>query len=246
MIHIWHEDSTNSATTQFWNFLKQSCVHKILIDADIKGFNSNKNLHDYILTCSFNINDTYHIFIDKVTDNQKALKYHIAVKQKVAAYKNVIVHDLLCFEYLMLRFRYFIEWTRPTGNNKSYTECEIIRKHFITCIDNNISWVRQKQIVSFVVKRFKINVSKNNWQRELQFISSENIASAILSTMTNGGTIDFGISKTRLGICWQCNCCVKHKSPAIGNKKCRIYKYNKKALDKARNLWNNTYAKNII
>ena len=46
MIHIWHEDSTNSATTQFWNFLKNSNIHNILINADIRGFNSNKNLSD--------------------------------------------------------------------------------------------------------------------------------------------------------------------------------------------------------
>ena len=246
MIHIWHEDNTNSATTQFWNFIKQSGVHRSLIDADIRGFNGNEKLHDYILTYIFNENDTYHIFIDKVTDNQKALKYYIAVKQNVATYENVIVHDLLCFEYLLLRFKYFLEWTRPTGINRSYTECESVRKCFIDCIDNKIPWTRQREIVRFVTKRSNIDTTLPNWQRELQFVSSENIATALLSIMTNGGTIDFGVSKTRLGECWQCNCCTKHKTPVIGKKKCRIYRYHKNARDKARNLLNNTYARNII
>ncbi len=81
MIHIWHEDSTNSATTQFWNFLKNSNIHNILINADIRGFNSNKNLSDYISTYTFDNNDIYHVFIDKVSDNQKALKYYVDIKE---------------------------------------------------------------------------------------------------------------------------------------------------------------------
>ncbi|MCI8311636.1 MAG: hypothetical protein HFI12_05430 [Lachnospiraceae bacterium] len=245
MIHIWHEDSTNSATTQFWNFLKNSNIHNILINADIRGFNSNKNLSDYISTYTFDNNDIYHVFIDKVSDNQKALKYYVDIKRNVSVYKNVIVHNLLCFEYLILRFKYFVEWTKPTKDNQLYNSCEIIRKQFIASIDNKEAWIKKNDIVDFIVRRYNIDTSKNNWQRELQFVSSENIATVLLNTMTNGGTIDFGVSKTRLGVCWQCNCCIKYNVSVIGNKKCRIYKYNKQTLDKAKNLWNNTYAKNI-
>lgn len=245
MIHIWHEDSAQSATTQFWIFLKVNNVHTAMNNSDIRGFGSNSNLLKYIKIHSFNPQDTYHIFVDKVIDNQKALKYYIDIKQEVKAYKNVVVHNLLSFEYMMLRFKNFIEWTEPTGNNQLYSISKPVRKQFIDCIDNQIPWVRQKDIVAFVVKRFNINTNMNSWQRELQFISSENVATSLLSAMTNGGTVDFGISKTRFGECWHCNCCSKYKAYKIGNKKCRIYKYHKKALEKARNLWNNTYAKNI-
>jgi hypothetical protein len=43
MIHIWHEDNVNSATTQFWEFLKINNVSPLLRNADIIGFNGNKN-----------------------------------------------------------------------------------------------------------------------------------------------------------------------------------------------------------
>ncbi len=108
MIHIWHEDSTQSATTQFWLFLKQNNVHAVLKDADIQGFGSNSNLLDYIKIHNFNPQDIYHIFVDKVMDNQKALKYYIDIRQEVRIYKNVIVHNLLSFEYMILTFKYFI------------------------------------------------------------------------------------------------------------------------------------------
>ena len=54
VVHIWHEDSDKyddkagkhiiSSTTQFWNFLKQKHISKIIEGADIKGYNGNNNL----------------------------------------------------------------------------------------------------------------------------------------------------------------------------------------------------------
>lgn len=246
MIHIWHEDSELGATTQFWNFLKNCNVHTVLCNADIKGFNGNDKLLRHIKNVTINIDDMYHIFVDKVVDNQKALQYYIDIKSKTSAYKNVVVHDLLSFEYMMLKFRYFIEWTEPTGKNQLYSECKLVRKQFIDCMNSKISWTKQVDIVKFVVKRLNVDTTKPKWTSELKYISSEDVATAILNAMTNGGTVDFGISKSRFGNCWHCNCCIKHDDSKIGNKKCRMYKYKKTDLEKAHNLWNNTYAKNII
>lgn len=112
-------------------------------------------------------------------------------------------------------------------------------------MDNNIPWTKQADIVKFVVKRLNVDTTKSNWTSELAYISSENVAEAILNAMTNGGTTEFGISKSKFGNCWHSDCCTKHADSKTGNKKCRIYRYSKKAYAKAGNLWNNTYAKNI-
>lgn len=37
MIHIWHEDSTNSSTQQFWKFLQGNQINPLLKNAEIKG-----------------------------------------------------------------------------------------------------------------------------------------------------------------------------------------------------------------
>lgn len=47
MVHIWHEDSDNSATTQFWNFLKKTRVCYNMSFAEIRGFSGNQNLFDF-------------------------------------------------------------------------------------------------------------------------------------------------------------------------------------------------------
>ncbi len=69
MIHIWHEDSSSSATNLFWEFLKEHKASNVFVDADIKGFDDNKNLHNYVCNATYNVHDTYYIFVDCVPDN---------------------------------------------------------------------------------------------------------------------------------------------------------------------------------
>ena len=38
MVHIWHEDNQNSATTSFWDFLYKNRVSPKLTNVSIKGF----------------------------------------------------------------------------------------------------------------------------------------------------------------------------------------------------------------
>ena len=67
MLHIWHEDSLNSSTTQFWLFLKE--YGYIPVNTDIIGHESNNKLLKYVKTQQFNSNDTYIILMDAVNDN---------------------------------------------------------------------------------------------------------------------------------------------------------------------------------
>lgn len=226
-------------------FLTLSNVSNKLKDVIIQGFDGNDKLASHIKNFNFNTKDKYIILADMVLDNSKALAYYLDISNSIRGYNNVYLSDLLSFEYMMLRFKYFINWTEPMKIISGYEQAKPIRNKFIHCIDNGISWVTEPDIVNYIVKRKGIDTNKPGWQRELTFISSENIATLLLSTMTNGGTTEFGISKTRFGNCWYNNCCHKHNS-VNGNNKCRIYKYNKTSLEKAKNLWNGTLAKQII
>lgn len=246
MLHIWHEDSNNSSTTQFWDFLSMHNVHNLLNGVDIQGFGSNSNLFNFLKTYKINSKDKYIILIDAVWDNRKAYTYFRDTKNMMAKYSNVVVSDLLCFEYLMLRYKHLVTWTEPMKPIRGYIEAKEIREKFIHLIDEGKSWVTDNDIVNYVVKHTGIDTTKPNWRNELQFISSENIATWLLSQMTNGGTIRFGVSKTLFGSCWYSNCCNLYINKQIGEKKCRIYNYVKTSQEKAKNLWNGTVAKQII
>ena len=235
MIHIWHEDSGNSTTNQFWNFLKNNYVSRYLVNADIQAFDGNLKLCNYLAIVNFNI-----------SDNQLALKYYKKAKKIIKGHPNVKLVDLLSFEYLLLRFKYFVEWTRPIAHIQLYEECIQVRKEMIHCIETKQDWINNDIIVDFIIKRRQINTNNPKWKEELYFISSEKIVTAIINAMTNGGTTEFGVSKTQFGRCWHCNCCCKYVKSEIGNKKCRMYRYKKTSKDKAKNLWNNTDARKII
>lgn len=214
-------------------------------NAEIKGFNGNQNLYDYVCNATYNTNDKYYIFIDCVPDNQKALRYYYGIKQATVHINNVEVLDLLCFEYLILKFKYLLNWIKPIKITKDYSEGEIAREEFINVVESKSSWSNNIKLVKYVVKNKGIDTSVQGWQRELIFISMENLASLILSKITNGGTTEFGISKTRLGKCWYCDCCSKYNNK-IGKHKCRMYRYGKNANEKARILWNHTEAHKLI
>lgn len=236
MVHIWSEDNYNSAFVQFMEFLRHNNVSIKLIGADIKGLNGNESLCDYVEQYKYNNSDEYIIFFDDVVDNIEVLEYRRRIDLICNKHKNVRRVNLICFEYLMLKFRYFIQWTNPIKEYKLYNAGRIAREDFIKCIDERLDWRISKNIVKFM------SIVKNKTDQEILMssnLSVENICTSILLAMTNGGTTEFGIVKTKLGKCWISDCCFKH-TKAVGNKKCRLFKYHKTSKEKAMNLWNCT------
>ena len=239
MIHIWCEDSVNSAFVQFLSFLKYFKVSDKIAYAEIKGFDGNKKLCEYVEGYSYNKFDKYIIFFDNVWDNNSVLKYAKRIDKVCKRYNNVVRIELLSFEYLILKFKYIINWTSPIKNTKIYNKAQLARADFISCTENSIDWRKKDNIVQFIVDRKNLNIKNNQIYSILANISAENVCTDILSALTNVGPTDFGITKTRLGKCWINSCCFKFDKK-VGNEKCRLYKYEKTSEDKAMNLWNCT------
>lgn len=251
MVHIWHEDSKRSSTTQFWCFLQNEFVAKILYDAEIRGFGSNEALVTELQYCKFKSSDIYYILLDNVLDNPDIVVLHKKVKRIEHKNKNVVVSNLLCFEFLILSFIYLDAWVKPYNVNKGYTSAMCVRDAFINCINNNGMWVRNKVIVDYVIDKWNLtHLDDFGIKRELSFITSEDIAFHLLCDIVNSGSLDFTTTKTRLGTCWTCNCCDKdnevNKTNKNNRKHCNLYRYKKDRRTKALNLLNCTAAKQIL
>ena len=250
MVHIWHEDSERSSTTQFWKFLQYNNVSPKLRNAEIKGFSGNKlllnHLKDCITTGNINPNDVYIIFADNVQDNDIVMRYYLQIESIASSYSNIHVQKLLSFEFLMLKFKYLTTWTDRNYVDKSYEEAKQLRNIIIDIVDNNKEWYRNEQLVKYVVKRKNINTSVNDWRNTLTTVSTENIVTWILGQITEHRFRETKINKVTLGNCWKCNCCGMHPGKRIDNQKCSLYSYRKTSQEKANNLWNCTVAKQII
>lgn len=233
MIHIWHEDSTNSSTQQFWEFLRNNNVSKALDDADIRGFNGNENLQAYIEEeAKFNKEDTYYIFMDYVLDNEWALKTWMSTMKFIQEHSlgNVKMVKLNCFEFMIIDFTYFIEWVKPIDKqSKDFIEAEKILNIYRKLIRAGKSWQQNKNLLQYTIK------AKGVALKDIKNITSEQLSTLILSKMTNGGKLDFGISKTHLGKCWTESCCSNNRTRI--EKVCNIYYIQYTSKNKANKLW---------
>ena len=247
MIHIWHEDSENSVTTQLWKFLANNI--KELNNADIRGYGGNEKLREHIEKAKFNSNDMYYIFMDYVLDNNSALNVYIDTKRYIKSLNmpNIIMSRLTCIEFMLLEYKYFISWTKPLSNiSKNYIEAEKILEKFVNTVKKQESWINDKDICKYIIYNYHIDTTKKNWQEKLNYISSEKISALLCKVMTNGGKLRFNISKTILGDCWQCNCC------NLNTKKisdlCWLYTNNNNATSqyKANMLWKYAVSKYVL
>ena len=238
MVHIWHEDSENSATQKFWEFLRDNDVSQTLKGADIRGFSGNENLQSYIEEAYFDINDTYYIFMDYVKDNIWAYNTWCDTRNYIKSEKlnNVIMSRLNCFEFMILEFSYFREWTKPLkGLSKDYLEAEKILSDYVKIIRARKSWRQNEDILKYALKINNITEGSDGWRYNVKKITSEQLSTSILSILTNGGRTKFGVSKTKLGDCWITSCCTNTKSNVTGI--CALHLLQYSAKIKADKLW---------
>lgn len=214
LVHIWHEDSDTyngskrikSSTTQFWEFISDNNLITELNGVDIRGFNGNSELINYLESCKFNRDDLYYIFLDTVFDNKSVVKYMIRLENICKKHVNVINAKLLSFEYLILKFVDLSNWIKTYRNNKLYVEAITVREHFIACMDNKTSWRKDKSIVEFIYKLCSIDLKNGHNIDKIHNLTSERVATLLLSTLTGGGPLGFQVTKTTFGKCWTCDC----------------------------------------
>ena len=231
MIHIWTEDSENSCTVQFWKFITEQLCYDKKVEINITGFGSYSKLLKYISNSVENamINGVYIILIDKVADNSAAVSAYIRLNKIVKSKKNIYISDLHSFEYMMLMFEEFEHWTKPYIDKTSMSE---YGKYFnlipelSRVIDNGLS-IKDSEILS------ELNKSSKK-------VSTEKIAYIILRKLTKLSDADFVIEKTYLGNCWTCRCCL------YNNNECSLSKCKMGEFDKAKVLFNKSYATKII
>lgn len=225
-----------SATTIFWKYLKYFKVSSKLECAEITGFSGNKKLFDYVSKCEFNKNDVYIIFMDFVYDNLVVLELYDKLNNVISTKDNVFIMNLLSFEYLMLSFKYFESWVRPVCNLNKYNYLCKVRNAFLLCVANKGILCKDAVLVEYMNRSFQ--------SRDISRITTEQLATHLLSDFTGSLKGDFIITKKHLGSCWTCNCCDKYTKDLV--KKCSHAVNKKTDKEKALNLYHNTLAHTYV
>ena len=127
MRYLWTEDT--GAGLHFWKLVNRLFFDNELV-VESKG--SNQGLLDAVLDLDIKADEKYYIAFDYVVDNQDIRnKYRVLKSIEEKSDENIIILDMICFEYLILVFDKLVEWT---GTGK--TDKIKIREEVLAAVEN--------------------------------------------------------------------------------------------------------------
>lgn len=186
MKYLWTEDT--GAGLHFWQL-----VNHLLFDDEIivESKGSNQGILDAVFNIDIKENDLYYIAFDNVVDNQDVRnKYRLLKRFASQSNNQIVLLDMICFEYFILSFDGLIQWT-GTGKKDKIE----IRQEILAVIEND-----------------RIDLSKIQNKKTLQYVggfkrySTERIIKALTTELTENEK--WSVNGAFMGECWYKNCCV--------------------------------------
>lgn len=173
----------------FWNSLLKE------INPDVEVV-SKKNNSDLVKAVK-NLDDEenrYVIVYDNSFDNPQVIIERKLLKQYADNKGNLILMDIICFEYILLEFRNLIDWIYGPGDEFLIKRADAVsaREKLISSIHNGI--MNYKDIKEIV--EYDKHINEHN---------IEQLAAKLLFDLTRN--TGFEISKGKIGDCWISSCC---------------------------------------
>ena len=199
MKYLWTEDS--GAGLHFWNL-----ANEYLFDNKLKveSKNSNQGILDAVRKLVPESGDIYYIAFDQVYDNMDVVNKFIELQHLAAKYpKQIILLDMICFEYIILSFYKLIKWT-GRGNQTS---------------------IRFREEILNALQDHRININQIKDQSTLNYLmgfkkfSTERVIKSLTNNLTD--TDDWSVRGNLMGDCWHKNCCALANSD---KKRCHVDK----------------------
>ena len=114
MKYLWTEDT--GAGLLFWKLVNQLFFNDALV---VESKESNQSLLDALAEIDIKEDDKYYIAFDYVVDNQDIHnKYRMLKSITNKSEGNIVILDMICFEYLILAFDKLVEWTGTGKTDK--------------------------------------------------------------------------------------------------------------------------------
>lgn len=217
MIKIITEDKYAGGLYRIIENLLRRVDASIISDIELINKNGIKNVLKYLRIEDLN-KDKYILFIDLVYDNDSVMETYDNILELVGDRSNVLIIEMLCFEELMLNFRYLIKWIRNKEKNCEFSEAIWLINKFITLNYVGEYWFICEELLNFVKRRYNhcncyikdgiLRYRKNKNGNE-GIISTENVAYLLLNYITNLSL--FKYEKGEYSYCWFNNCCNRNK-----------------------------------
>lgn len=193
MKYLWTEDT--GAGLHFWKLVNQLFFNDALV---VESKESNQGLLDALAEIDMKEDDKYYILFDYVVDNQDIRnKYRMLKIIEEKSEGKIIILDMICFEYLILAFETLVEWTGIGKTDK----------------------IKIREEVLAVVENHRINLSKINDEKALQYIagfkrySTERVMKSLVGEFTQNEK--WSVKGELMGECWYRDCCVSEHPDSL-------------------------------
>lgn len=184
--YLWTEDTKSGL--HFWQLMTEHLFNNEVI-VESKG--NNQGILDAVRNLKPRRDEIYYIAFDLVYDNMDIVNKWLELQQLAQKYsKQVVLLDMVCFEYLILNFSHLPEWTRCGKKDK----------------------IHMREIVLGSLVNHRIDIENITDEKTLSFLagfknfSTERVLKSITYELTDSA--EWGIKGSNMGKCWTDDCCV--------------------------------------
>lgn len=187
--YLWIEDRKDKSGYMFWKILMQQICPEVIVE-------SKKNSSELVKAVKA-LADTvnrYIIVFDNSFDNVQLYMEQKILKKAVASKDNVLLLDLVCFEYTLLEFDKLIEWI--------YAEDDEFLNKRAAAISAREKLV---QVLKSGEQDYKAIQEVMDYDKNIDEHNIEQISAKLLFDLTRN--TGFEVSKGKIGDCWIKSCC---------------------------------------
>lgn len=186
---LWIEDRKDKASYRFWkSLLSQLCPDVVL---------ESKQNSSELVRAVRKLDDTdnrYVIVFDNSFDNLQVVMERKLLQQYADKKENVVLMDIICFEYILLEFKDLLNWIYSPDDEflKKRSGAIAARINLLKAMDS--SKMNYKDIRA--VTEYNGHIDKHN---------IEQLAAKLLFDLTRN--TGFEVTKGSIGDCWINSCC---------------------------------------
>lgn len=187
--YLWIEDRKNKSGYIFWQTILGQLCPEIVLESK----QNNSELVKAVKALEDSEN-RYIVVFDNSFDNLQVAMEQKMLRKYAGDKENVILMDIICFEYILLEFKELIEWIYAPDD-----EFLVKRKKAITAREKLVKTIQSGEINYKDIREIiEYNENVDNY-------NVEQLSAGILFDLTRN--TGFEVSKGSVGECWIKSCC---------------------------------------
>lgn len=187
--YLWIEDRKDKSGYIFWQTLMGQLCPEIVLES--------KTNNSELVKAVKALEDTenrYIVVFDNSFDNLQVAMEQKLLRKYASDKSNVVLMDIICFEYILLEFKNLIEWIYAPDD-----EFLVKRKKAIIAREKLVKTIQSGEVNYKDIREIiEYNENVDNY-------NVEQLAARILFDLTRN--TGFEVSKGSVGACWIKSCC---------------------------------------